>query len=127
QGKLYRRAMEKESPQPEQSNLTESIEAQSNSLLLWVDWKNAAEEKPVLHANQIIAQIHDHEAFLSFFQVSPPVLLGMPEEIRKQLEGMTSMRPECVARINVTPRILKKMIKVLQETIDKFEAQEDDE
>jgi len=93
----------------------------TEEIKLWIDFDGAAREKPVLHTNQMTLQIHEDEVYLSFFQLTPPVLMGEPEE-RVQLKARGSIQPDCVSRLIMQPHFLRKVVTILTEHLEKYEA-----
>ena len=99
----------------------------ADGLKLLIDFDGAAEGTPVTHANHMVLQIQDHEVYLSFFQLSPPVVFGTAEEQIAKLTERGSIRPECIARINMSPRFLKKVFKVIKTNLEKYDPDEDED
>jgi hypothetical protein len=85
---------------------------------LLIDWPGSAMGVPVRHANQAIVQVVEHELNLTFFQFNPPVVIGAGPEVSKQLRGMDTIVPDCVARINMSARTAKGLIEALQNQFD---------
>lgn len=85
-----------------------------------IDWLRSAERESVRFANQMIVQNHAGMYYLSFFSIQPPVTLGTPEEIRKQIEGMHEIVPDCIARMVVSETFVKQIISTLQGQLDQF-------
>jgi hypothetical protein len=94
-------------------------------LKLWVDYEAAASKMPVRHINEVVAQVHKDDVFISFFLMAPPVFLGSPGE-RKKYAETSSIQPECVARISMSPQLLKDTVRILQEQIAIYEASMED-
>ncbi len=94
---------------------------------IWIDWNAAAEQTSVRHVNQVIVQSHDHEFYISFFNFSPPLLFGAIEDRVRQSEEIEALRPDCIARINLTPRLLRETIKALQSNLEKYEASKEND
>jgi hypothetical protein len=85
--------------------------------LLWVD----LDETRVEGANQMIGQVEQDEIFLTFGIVTPPVLLGGPEEMRQQATGLGYVPVRPITRLQVTRRRLEDFIRVLQDTRDNYD------
>jgi hypothetical protein len=89
--------------------------------MVWV----GAEELPVLHVNQFLAQVDRGEIFMAIGQVVPPPLTGTTDEERKaQAESIEFIPVKPVARIAFTPAKLQELIQVLEITRTNYEAQE---
>jgi|SRR5579872_3509438 len=101
-------------------------EPAAQALALRVDWNGAAQELPLKHANQMIVQVYNGELFVSFFALSPPVTLGAPDNQIRQPENAESLRPECVARLVITPEFARETIRSLQEQLTKMEGATED-
>lgn len=66
------------------------------------------EETPILMANQFISQFdQDLETFiLTIGQITPPPLIGTPEEVREQAQQISFVTVKTVARISLSrPRM----------------------
>ena len=74
------------------------------------------------YANNVVVTHSEDEFFISFFEVTPPILIGSPEEIRSKLEQQQTIRAECVAKIIVSPGKMPAFINALQENFDKFQS-----
>jgi hypothetical protein len=85
--------------------------------VLWV----GLDELPVMMANQLISQVGGDEITLAFGMITPPVLLGSPEEQHAQAGriGYIPVRP--VARLGFTRQRLGEFIKVLSDTADNYD------
>jgi hypothetical protein len=88
------------------------------------DWQGAADVVPMRHANQVMAQVHGQELLLLFFVTSPPILIGTPDQVRTQVESITTLKTECVARISLNPKMLKSTIDLMQTKLAEYEATE---
>jgi hypothetical protein len=79
--------------------------------VVWVD----NEEKPVVLANQFLLQAVTAEEFvMSIGQVSPPAVIGSPDDQRKQLEQIPFAPVRTVARISFTRQRLDELAELLQ-------------
>lgn len=54
----------------------------------------------------------------------PPLLLGSAEEVLEQLKTITSIKPECIARISIAPHTFESLIEVMQVKLDEFKTSE---
>lgn len=89
-----------------------------------LEW-HPADEIPFLFVNQLIAQVNQGEVFLTFGQVSPPVILGTPEEQRRQLSELESVPVRPIARLSMTPERLEEIIGVLVHTVERHRQQQE--
>jgi hypothetical protein len=77
------------------------------------------------YASDILVQHSDHEFVISFWELHKPIVLGNEEEeIIKQLEGIKSVKKECVARVVVAPERMESFIKALQNNFAKFRSKQ---
>jgi hypothetical protein len=93
------------------------------AIQLPVVW-SGVEETPMLYANSFLVQF-DPQALGSFLltvgQLTPPALIGTPDEIREQAEQLSYVHCQCIARLVVTPAKLAELIAVLQANRDQYE------
>jgi hypothetical protein len=82
-----------------------------------------AEEVPILFANAFIAQVDvDLGAhILTVGQLSPPALVGTPDEIAEQVEELEFVTVKIIARIAFTSEKMPELISVLQANVDQRE------
>lgn len=82
------------------------------------------EELPILFANQFVLQAaHADEAYLALGVVTPPFVLGTPEQQLAQIEQLTYLPVTPVARLALTRRGVQELAAVLQRMIDTFPDQ----
>ena len=70
---------------------------------------------PCQYATNLVVQRTEHEFIISFFQVTPPMLVGSAEEIKARLVEIGEVRAECVARVIVAAGRMQEFIHVLQQ------------
>lgn len=95
---------------------------------LEVDW-GAADALPVMLVNQVVAQVgptsdegRPDGAYVALGHVAPPILLGTPEEMRRNLERLGGRLSVSVhGRYFLTADHLRQLIRVLQETAEKLD------
>ncbi len=87
--------------------------------VVWV----GVEETPIQFTNLFISQFdQDMETFIiTFGQLSPPVLIGTPDEIREQAEQITYVSVRPVARISLSRLRMKELIAALSANADQLE------
>jgi hypothetical protein len=94
--------------------MAEEITHEAQVPIIWV----GTEETPIAFVNQFLAQIgQQDEVLLTFGQLTPPALMGEPEQIQKQIEQLSFVTTKAVARIGLTRTGLEELIRVLQETL----------
>jgi hypothetical protein len=82
--------------------------------IVWV----GAEEMPILVANQMAIQHPGPDEFvLTFGQLTPPLILGSPEQRQEQLKRVTFASVQPVARVGFNRRRLQELIRILQENL----------
>ncbi len=65
-----------------------------NLNLAWV----GVEDVPIVFVNQILGQVDDKgEVIISFGQATPPILLGSPEDLRRQAAAIPFIQVKPVA------------------------------
>lgn len=67
------------------------------------------------YATNILVQIGQNEFFISFFEMSPPVIMNAAD-----LDTIESVQAYCIARIIVTPDRLNEFIAVLQKQLNLY-------
>ncbi len=85
--------------------------------LVWV----APEEQPVLTGNQFLVQFEKDLFFVSVGQLTPPAILGTPEERYAQAKGLSFVPVKTVARFSLTRRNVEELIGVLKEMATNFD------
>jgi hypothetical protein len=73
------------------------------------------------YATNLAIQHSEHEFILSFFEAKPPLLIGTPEELKKQVLNIKSIKAECVARIIISAERMPTFVKVLQDNLAQFQ------
>jgi hypothetical protein len=81
-----------------------------------------ADQVPILHSNVFLSQEHQNEFFVTFGQVSPPILLGTPEQQRKQAQELSYVSAKVIFRLALSRARLKELIDVLQKQLDLYDA-----
>lgn len=87
--------------------------------LLWTD----RDEKPVMFANQILAQHVNEEFLISFGQVSPPAILGSDEERQDALARVEFVPVRTVARIGMPAQRMREFVAVMQQSLEQYERE----
>ena len=80
------------------------------------------EDVPLVLANQVLGQVGQQgEVILTFGQLTPPLLLGTPEQQEKQANDIPFVSVKPVARLALTKAGLDDLIRVLQLTQENYE------
>jgi hypothetical protein len=75
------------------------------------------------YSNNIVVQFGENECHISFFEIRPPLIFGSPEEMKEQAKKLKSVRAECVSRIIIAKAFVPQILKAIQETWEKHQAQ----
>ncbi len=71
-------------------------------------------------ANHMLVQTDEHDFHLSFFQITPPMIVGSSDTERMQhVKGLTNVSARCVARVVVSDGMMPKIIEALQGNLDR--------
>lgn len=79
------------------------------------------EDLPVVWVNNFVVQHTQHEFILTFFQVTPPILIKPTPE---DLEAVESVPARAIARIALTPRAMAQLLDVIRENYETFQKKE---
>jgi hypothetical protein len=87
--------------------------------VVWV----GVEETPILFSNQAICQFdQDLETFiLTFGQLTPPAIIGTPEEMREQAEQISFVQVRVAARLSMSPAKLAEVHAAIGANLDQLE------
>jgi len=77
-------------------------------------------------ANYMTIQQDGHEFYLSFFEITPPLALGTPEQRREQLKELGSVKGTCVARIVFSAERMPGIVEVLHEQVEKYKSRKEE-
>ena len=80
-----------------------------------------ADEVPVHYANSFIVQHQQNEFFLSIGTLTPPILIGSPDEVREQAKQISYVPVRVQARIAMTRDRLVELIGLLTENLATFD------
>jgi hypothetical protein len=95
-------------------------EGQLEVPIIWA----GVEDVPILYANTFVSQIDSSspEGFIiTVGQVTPPALVGTPDQVREQAKQISYVPVRAVARIGVTRAKLEELVQVLQLNLEQFE------
>ena len=88
-------------------------------LALALEW-HVPEDIVSQYVTNMVVQHTEHEFVISFFEVTPPLVLGEPDEIKTQLEQLGTVQAECVARIVVAASRMPEFVRVLQDNLENY-------
>jgi hypothetical protein len=84
------------------------------------------EDVPILYANTFISQ-YDQTSMGTFIitvgQLTPPALLGTPDEVQEQAEQVTFIPVRPVARLAISRSKMEELIAILQANREMFDEQ----
>lgn len=79
------------------------------------------------YATNMVVQHTEHEFIISFFSVTPPLVVGPPEQRREQLAHVTSVPAEGVARVIVAASRMPEFVRVLSDSLETYLARDQEE
>lgn len=83
---------------------------------------SGTEDVPIVFVNQVLGQVgRQGEVVLAFGQLTPPALLGTPEQQREQAREISFLPVKPVARLAFTRVGLDDLIGVLEQTRDNYQ------
>jgi hypothetical protein len=95
----------------------------SETVAVSIDWSADVQAKSA-YANNLRVQRTQSEAYLLFYEVTPPFLSGTPEEIKKAVSKLGPVRAECVGKIVVPIGLLANFSKVLASIVPEGSTEE---
>lgn len=90
----------------------------SDRIGLPIQW-SVSDELSTCYATNLVVQHTEHEFFITFFELVPPITLGKTSDEIKQIE---SVQAHALTRIAVTPERLESFIQAMQENLDRYRA-----
>ena len=87
--------------------------------LVWVD----IEDAETLAVNQLIVQHHEGEFILTFGHLTPPALIGTPEENAAQAKNIPYVAVKVVTKIAATPSKAEEFVQAMQTVIASYKEQ----
>ena len=72
----------------------------------------------------MMVQRDQHNFHLSFFEARPPVLMGSPEEVKKQLDELSEISAAQVARIIIPADRMPAFVAILEKQVPKPSPEE---
>ncbi|KUK47066.1 MAG: hypothetical protein XD73_0012 [Anaerolinea thermophila] len=84
---------------------------------------SSVEDLPTLYANNLyVSHSNDAEFHLFFGNLTPPILFGLDED-----EFPKEVRVNPVAKIVVTPEIMERFVKAMNDNYEKFKNKREEE
>jgi hypothetical protein len=78
------------------------------------------EETPIFFVNAFVSQF-DADAFIvTLGQMTPPALVGTPDEIHEQASQLSYVAVKPVVRLGLTRTRMEEFITILQANLDQF-------
>ena len=74
-----------------------------------------------VYADELLVQRRKHDYVISFFESMPPIIVGPPEERRRQAMELKAVRATCVARVVVAKDALPAFVEALQHNMSRQE------
>ena len=99
--------------------MSEAERKEPEGIALHVDW-HIPEGAQSQYSNNVLVQAGQYEIIISFFEAQIPILLGQPEENKKQLEELGTIRVDCVSRIVVSPDLIPILMKALETGLENY-------
>lgn len=81
---------------------------------LSVDWQ-VPSDAIASYATNFVLQRLAHEYLISFFQIQPPLLMGTPDQVVKQIAQLTNVSARLVGQIMIAEERLPELITLLQQ------------
>lgn len=86
---------------------------------MWV----GVDETPVEFANQFLIQSEAEEIILSFGVLTPPVILGTPEDKTEQARAMRFVQTRTLARFGTTVHRLREIVRLYADFLKAYDEQ----
>ena len=89
-----------------------------------IEWTESTSAS--VFANQMIVQTDEHNCYLSFYEVAPPLMPGGDEvEQRKRLSALSSVKARCVAKIVLNAEKMENFANAIMATAIRYKAVRD--
>ena len=85
--------------------------------IVWI----GVEETPIEYINQFVSQVDGEGFIVTVGQLTPPVLMGTPDELREQAEAISHVSVRPVVRLGLTAGKMMELVAILQANIDQAE------
>lgn len=97
----------------------EPRQEQSPGVSLRIDW-HFPEGIQSHYADNVLVQASQYNITISFFETQLPILLGQPEDNKKQLEELGAIRANCVSKLVVSPDFIPTLMKALATGLENY-------
>lgn len=84
------------------------------------------EETDALAANHFVSQFYNDTFYVAFGRLTPPVLLGDPEQKIEQAKKLDFVPIHPVARVALDPEAMEELIGVLQSNLDRYRRKKEE-
>ena len=86
--------------------------AETAAIHIPIEWMPS--EQNSIFANNMLVQASEHECHLLFYEITPPLIQGDDEELRrKQVEQISSIKGRCVAKIVISAERIETFAQTL--------------
>lgn len=86
--------------------------------LVW----SGPEDVPILFANAFVSQFDNVDGFIvTVGQITPPALIGTPDEVREQVAEIEFVAVKPVVRLGLTRFRMVELIAILQANLDQYD------
>ena len=79
------------------------------------------QESPIFFGNQFLIQYQQDEFILTICQVSPPLLIGTPEQQLEQAKQIKNVHSKVLVRVGMTAARLAELADLLQTQVANFQ------
>jgi hypothetical protein len=97
----------------------ESGQTQPIGVPLRINW-HFPEGTQSRYTDNVLVQTGQFGITISFFETQVPIILGSPEENKKQLEELGTIRADCVGKIVVSPDFIPVLVKALETGLENY-------
>ena len=73
-----------------------------------------------LPATNMVVQHDNHEFFLSFFEIVPPLVIGKGEAAKRKLAEMGGVDARFLTRVKISANRFQNFIDALQQNLDSY-------
>jgi len=77
---------------------------------------------PTKYASNLVVQHTEHDFTITFFDIRPPLLVGLPEDKASQLAALETVKATPLARIVVAASRMRQFVRVFQDNLETFEG-----
>jgi len=81
---------------------------------------NVPDDVRTEYVTNLVVQHTKHEFTVTFFQIPQPLLLGSPEQKRRQIESLEEVSARCVGRFVFATSRMPEVVQVLKDNMETF-------